>query len=349
MSEEEADRSEAPTPKRLEDARRKGEGPRSTDVAVALSYLGVGAFLAARGPDALRETGAHLATLLEVGAGGGWPDTPALLAAVGPLAGLFALPAALVIGGLVAQRALVVAPAKLAPKTSRVSLLSNAKQKFGPSGLFDFAKSAAKLSLLCVLAVALCWSLLPTLAGMARLGPTGAIVLPFAFAERLIWPVVAMSAAFALLDLLWQRFDFERRNRMSHRDIRQETKEADGDPQLKAKRRARAETLARSQIMAEVPKADVVVVNPVHYAVALRWSREPGTAPVCVAKGRDEMAQRIREVAIAAGVPVRTDPPVARALHASVEVGAEVPPETWRAVAALLRYADAIRQRAVTE
>jgi flagellar biosynthetic protein FlhB len=123
-------------------------------------------------------------------------------------------------------------------------------------------------------------------------------------------------------------------------------KEAEGDPHLKQHRRMRAQELAMNQMMADVPGADVVIVNPTHYAVALAWDRGPGSAPVCVAKGRDQVAARIRETARQAGVPVHADPPTARALFATVEIGAQIAPEHYRPVAAAIRFAEAMRRKA---
>ncbi|MGR3541878.1 MAG: EscU/YscU/HrcU family type III secretion system export apparatus switch protein [Hasllibacter sp.] len=343
MSGSEAERSEAPSPKRLEEARRKGDGPRSTELTVALTYLGAAIFLAALGPSAFDRMGGGLAAMLEAAARGDRPGADALVSALAPAAALVALPAALVVAGLAAQRTVVFAPAKLVPKISRISILSNAKQKFGPTGLFEFAKAAVKLGVVCALVAMVGVSGLPALLAAPALGERAAAVMPFPAAARLVWPMVGIAALLAGADLLWQRFDFERRNKMSMKELRDEAKESEGDPQLKAKRRARAEQIASRRMLADVPKADVVVMNPTHYAVALCWSRAPGTAPVCVAKGFDDVAMRIRETAKTAGVPVRVDPPLARALHAATTIGQEVPPQTWEAVAALIRYADRMR------
>ena len=115
---------------------------------------------------------------------------------------------------------------------------------------------------------------------------------------------------------------------------------------MKQERRARAQAIASQQMMADVPTADVIIVNPTHYAVALKWTRAPGTAPVCVAKGVDEIALRIREVAMEAAVPIHSTPPTARALHSVTKVGDEVAPEHYQAVAAAIRFADKMRVRA---
>jgi len=137
-----------------------------------------------------------------------------------------------------------------------------------------------------------------------------------------------------------------RKNMMSRKDLTDEAKDSEGDPHMKQKRRQRAQEIALSQMIQDVPDADVIIVNPTHYAVALKWSRLPGEAPVCVAKGVDEVAKTIRKVAQEAGVPIRSDPPVARALHATVEIGQEIPPEHYRAIAAAIRFAEAMKKRA---
>ena len=133
---------------------------------------------------------------------------------------------------------------------------------------------------------------------------------------------------------------------MSLRDIRQEHKEDEGDPHLKAARRQKAVDLALGSMLADVEKADVVIVNPTHYAVALEWKRGSGRAPVCLAKGVDEVAARIRERARAHKVPIWSDPPCARALHATVKIGDEIPHAQFGPVAAAIRFAEAMRQKA---
>jgi flagellar biosynthetic protein FlhB len=115
---------------------------------------------------------------------------------------------------------------------------------------------------------------------------------------------------------------------------------------MKQSRREKARLIASRRMMEQVPGADVIIVNPTHFAVALRWSRQPGSAPECVAKGVDEIARRIREIAQENGIPIHSDPPTARALFASVDIGQEIAPEHYRAVAAAIRFADALRKKA---
>jgi flagellar biosynthetic protein FlhB len=158
--------------------------------------------------------------------------------------------------------------------------------------------------------------------------------------------VVLISSAIGIVDAVWQHFEHIRKNRMSHKDIMDETKDAEGDPYMKQERRQRAMSISQNQMMADVPKADVVIVNPTHYAVALKWNKSPGAAPVCVAKGVDEIARVIRETAQSAGVPIHFDPPTARSVHATTDIGQQITPDLYSAVAAAIRFAEVMRQKA---
>jgi flagellar biosynthetic protein FlhB len=158
--------------------------------------------------------------------------------------------------------------------------------------------------------------------------------------------VVIVSGVIGALDALWQHASHMRKNRMSRKEVADESKESEGDPHLKQERRQRALTASQNQMMKDVPSADVIIVNPTHYAVALKWSRLPGEAPVCVAKGVDEIAKTIRRLGAEAGVPVHSDPPTARALHASVDIGAQIRQEDFGPVAAAIRFAEDMRRRA---
>ncbi|MEO0999103.1 MAG: EscU/YscU/HrcU family type III secretion system export apparatus switch protein [Pseudomonadota bacterium] len=355
-AEDSAEKSHDPTPKRLEDARRKGDVPRSTDASAAAAYLGLLLALAAAGTGAVHEAGAALTVFLArpdtlaghvLGPGG-----PAIAAGISVdvfigLLPILLLPGAAVILTVLAQRAFTVAPEKLTPRLSRISPLENAKNKYGLTGLVEFAKTATKMT-----AVTVAVALFAIEEAEAVLGTTRApaLMIPAEMMRlgiALLSVVAAIAIVIAGIDIAWQRFDHMKRLRMSFQELRDETKEMEGDPHMKGKRRQRAEEIATNRMLADVPKADVVIVNPTHYAVALRWSRAPGTAPECVAKGVDDIAAAIREAAETARVPIHRDPPTARALHAAVEIGAEVPPDHYRAVAAAFRFAEALRKRAM--
>jgi len=352
---DDTDKPHEPTHHKLEEARRKGEMARSADLNTAAAY---GGFLLAGlsiGPWSVGKIGTTLTVMLQQadGLSGLFLDERAAALAGGLLGavalgmlGWFLIPAGLALLSAIAQRSLVVAPTKLEPKLSRISPVSNAKNKYGPSGLFEFAKSFAKLVLYSVLLAAFLGLGLSEMAGAIHAEPQMIGALMGRMLVDFMIVVVVIALAIGAADFLWQRFDHARRNRMSHREVKDEQKQHEGDPHMKQERKQRAGRIASQQMMADVPDADVVVVNPTHYAVALTWSRAPGTAPVCVAKGVDNMAIAIREVAQKNGVPLRHDPPTARALHAVTEIGDEIAPEHYRTVAAAIRFAEAMRRRA---
>lgn len=358
MSGSEEDADDKPyeaSQKRLEDARKKGEVPQSRELVSAGTFAGVLLAAAALGRDSLTDLGGVLAAMLAraeplSAAMTAGPFAPAaaapMLAVLGPVSPWFALPFGLALLAVVAQRALVFAPEKLRPKLERISPLTGARNKFGRDGLFEFAKSAVKLCLIsAVLAVYILWRLPLMMVSMSLdPGQVAALLLKLAF--EFLSVVLVLTLALGTVDALWQWAQHARKHRMSRKELMDETKESEGDPWLKSRRREKGTEIAMNRMMADVPRADVVIVNPTHFAVALRWDRTRNNAPVCVAKGVDEVARRIRETAMEAGVPVRSDPPTARALYDLVPIGAEVPPDHYRAVAVAIRFAEAVRARA---
>ena len=163
------------------------------------------------------------------------------------------------------------------------------------------------------------------------------------------WSFLASSSVLiivASIDVPFQLWQHTKQLMMTKQEVKDETKETEGDPHTKQVRRQMGYEIATSRMLADVPGADVVVVNPEHYAVALKWQRTRGTAPVCLAKGVDEIAARIRETAVEHGVPIYREPGTARALFASTDIGEEIPVDLYKAVAAAIRFADAMREKA---
>lgn len=354
-SDDDGEKPYEPSAKRLEDARRKGEVPRSVDLLTAASYGGVLIAAVGFGGASVTALGNLLMGILDGAdrmgalmlADGGASLAGGLMAQLGwVLLPWFVVPAALVVVCIVAQQSLAVSGEKLVPKLNRIGLISNAKQKFGRDGLFEFAKSFVKLLVFSgVLALFLAGQI-EVMAASALLDPSQSMVLLGEMGLRFMAVVLVVSLAIGAVDMMWQRAQHHRKHRMSHKDLTDEAKQTEGDPHMKHQRRQRGYDIATNRMMADVPKADVVVVNPTHYAVALAWARTPGSAPVCVAKGVDEVAARIRETAMTAGVPIHSDPPTARALHATVEIGLEVQPSHYETVAAAIRFADRMRAQA---
>lgn len=343
------------TAKRLEDARNRGEIPRSTDLNTAAAYAGLLLAISAIGAIVAQQIGGLAMTLLGQAdqlaeAFSGVQDSQFIGALVfRPLLAtslLLALPASLILILITALRGWAIAPSKLAPKLSRISPLSTAKQKFGRAGLFEFAKSTVKLIIFSI-ALFLYLYLRAEWVFLSITASGGQILTLIGRAMAEFFAVVfVISALIGIIDYLWQVADHHRQNRMTRQEVQDDAKEAEGDPALKQKRRQRAYDIATNQMLADVPKADVIVVNPTHYAIALKWDRSAGQVPICIAKGVDEIAARIREIGAENGVPVFSDPPTARAIYATVELGSVIQPDHYRAVAAAIRFADAIRKKA---
>jgi flagellar biosynthetic protein FlhB len=349
-----AEKEHEPTQKRLDEARARGEIADATDLATAASYTGFLAAIIIAGGWIVAGFGGAAAGLLgradtlSADLFAARPETlaPAVRAMILPFLPLVLVPAAAVIATLVAFRAIVFAPDRIMPRLSRIDPIAAFAHRFGREGLFAFAKGCVKLVLVAgILALYLDGRLEEIIQSQAwQTGPILGLVIDILHGTLAI--VLAISLVIGGLDHVWQRAALIRRNRMSRQDLIDEMRQSDGDPFIRQQRRQRAEAIATNRMLAEVPRADVVIVNPTHYAVALRWDRQSGLPPVCVAKGVDTTAARIREAAAAAGVPLRSDPPTARALYATVEIGAPVRPEHFRAVAAAIRFAERIRDRA---
>lgn len=355
MSEQdEAEKEFEPTPHKLEEARKKGDLVRSQELAVAASYAGFLVVALGFGGRSLLRFGELEMGLLDQAdrlsgqiLGGG---TAAAGGAFGGIAlsvlPWFIGPAVLVLLVLLAQRAIVVAPDKIMPKLSRINPVANAAQKFGRSGLFEFAKSFVKLMLIAGILGWFITSRIERIVRTQQMETQPALVEMFDLLLDFAVIMAVIVAVIGALDYFWQRMEFLRRNKMSRKELMDEMKHSDGDPHVKQQRRQRAMEIASRQMMADVPKADVVIVNPTHYAVALKWDRAARRPPVCVAKGVDEIAARIRALAMESGVPIHPDPPTARALHATLGIGEEIHPEHYRKVAAAIRFAERMRRLA---
>lgn len=354
--EDEADKTLEATQHKLDEARKKGELARSADLNTAGTYAGLLLALIYSSGMPLEMVGGTLVTLLE--RSDQWAvlvfedgrAAPALGGAVGRIGfGLLVillLPMLLTIGAVMAQRAFVFAPTKLEPRLSRINPLENARNKFGATGLFEFAKSFAKLAIYSLLLGVFLSRRLPEMVSAlhSEAQIIGALMGRLMIEFMLV--VFLITLAVGGLDYVWHHFDHLRRQRMSTKEMRDEIKQNDGDPALKQQRRRRGMDIASRRMMVEVPTADVVIVNPTHFAVALKWSRKPGAAPTCVAKGMDHVALAIRERARETGVPVLQDAPTARALHATTEIGQEIEPDQYAAVAVAIRFAEDMRRKA---
>ncbi len=339
---------------KLKKARKKGDIPISTEVNTALFYIGACLAILLFGGGVANGVLTLLAAMLERP---GMVVTSFLEGKQSPLAGyifaqlgkvlfaFFALPALFIGVSLVAQRAVVFSPSKIKPKLSNLSPLGNAKKKYGPGGLGEFLKSFAKLTLITVIAglyLKAQFEILPVYSGLSAFVLTGLLAEK---ALELLLYVLIGAALIASIDLPAKILAHRKKMRMTYQEAKDERKDSEGDPYQKQRRRQKAEEIAKTTMLQDVTNANVVIVNPEHYAVALKWDRAAGNAPTCVAKGVDNLAFRIRERATMAGVAIYENPPTARALFAQTKIGETIAPEHYAAVAAAIHYADQIANR----
>lgn len=353
-SEDDSDKEHAPTQKRLDDARRRGDLLRSAELDTATGQAALLAVLFGYGSAGLQHFGDLGMVLLGQAdqlAASLLHDGGATFAGIARAVALAVLPLLLapMLAILLVQLLLggfVLSGERLTPSLSKISPLAALGQKFGRKGLFDFGRSSLKMLFVATVLILFLQGRLPRLLVTAGADPMlTAALLGRSLLDFLV-VVLIMAAIFGGADLLFQRLERLRRLQMSRQEIIDEFRDSEGDPHVKGQRRQRGREIAMNRMMADVPKADVVIANPTHYAVALRWKRGSGQAPVCVAKGVDAVALAIRARAAEAGVPVHVDPPTARALHATVAIGREIHPDHYKAVAAAIRFAQDMRRRA---
>ena len=340
-----AERTERPTPKKLDDARKKGQVPRSVDVgAAAVSLTAVG-MLTLFGSDIAESLGRVMIAGLRV--------SPADLAnddhTVRSL-GFEALQGMLAIAPLLGATfvAAVLAPAliggwnfsseALGFKANRINPLSGFARMFSARSAVELVKSLAKFVFVSGVGVLVLSSQTEQLLHLAQLPVLSAIL---SVAKITAFATLAMASTLiviALIDGPFQLWKFLQEMRMSREDVKQEYKESDGSPETRSRIRSVQATMARGRMMQDVPEATVVVTNPTHFAVALRYDEQRHAAPIVVAKGADEVAARIRELAARHGVPLVSAPPLARAMFRYIDVGREIPAPLYLAVAKVLTY-----------
>jgi flagellar biosynthesis protein FlhB len=339
------ERTESATPKRLEDARRRGQIPRSRDLSTAAVMMTGGAALyffggalganlhgvMTRGLTLTRDQALdpnHLAPTLSNAAG-------AALLACAPLFGL------IVLAALIAPLALggwSFSTESLMPKFERINPLNGFKRMFALSSLIELGKALAKFGVVGVIAVFLLWNNAAELVALGR-EPTASAI---GHAARLSGQgLIILSAGLLFIagvDVPYQLWQYAKQLKMTREEVRQEMKESEGSPEIKGRIRQVQQQLARQRMMQDVPKADVIVTNPTHFAVALRYDDKRMRAPIVVAKGADVIAARIREVANENQVPIFEAPPLARVLYRNVDIGQEIPSNVYVAVAQVLTY-----------
>jgi flagellar biosynthetic protein FlhB len=340
-----ATKSEEATPKRIEDARKEGDVAKSGELSQVFALAGTfGAVAMAGGAmahnlaDQLLPFVAHPDTIELQGAAGQAVAWQVMMAAAPALFTVMGATMLAGIAGNVIQHGVLFTTAKIKPDFSKLSLPGGFKRLFGIDGLMSFLRSVLKVLLVSVVAW---WVLSPRAAelpGLVSMGPAQVLGYAAGLARGLMFAVLALLALGAILDFIWQRQRFMARMRMTKEEVKEDFRQSEGDPHVKARQRQIRMERARRRMIQQVPKATVVVMNPTHYAVALRYEQGETPAPECVAKGMDAVALRIREVAEEAGVPIIEDAPLARALYANVEVDQIIPHQHYEAVAKIIGF-----------
>jgi flagellar biosynthesis protein FlhB len=343
------ERTEAATPRRLQRAREEGHVPVSREIHNLAGLAAVTLVAAMAAGSTAQGLAMRLATLFTHAGDVALTSSNALrLAGIAALWGAAPFVLAALVGGVAAtllQTNFLINGSALQPNFSRISPRAGLGRLIGRDNLVDAAKSLAKIL---VMAFAL-WSVLqadlPALIQAPRWALSVLLARTLPPVLHMLFVVLAVQAVIATFDLLWVRLRHAQQLRMTKEDVREETKETEGDPKIKARIRQIRMRRARKRMLAAVPKAMVVVTNPTHYAVALAYDRAQNAAPRVVAKGIDSLAARIREVATAHKVPLVANPPLARALY-RVEVDTEIPAEHYQAVAEIIAYVWRLGQRA---
>ena len=342
---DDSQRTEEPTQKRLDEALKKGDVVKSQELTTFAVLAGGTLALALFSGGAARSFGRDYSRFLENAALTPLDGAAALAllrsvvfgfaALIGPAVALMAVVG---VAGHVLQHRPVFSPSRLKPEWSKLSPAAGFKRLFGLDGLVNFGKGLLKIATVGTATFYAAWPERERLSQSLSLDPAGVASLALALVFKVLMAGLAVLAVIAAVDYLWQRQRFMARHRMSKQELKDELKQSEGDPQIKARIRQIRFERAKKRMVAAIPEATVVIANPTHYAVALKYESGKMRAPVCVAKGVDHLALTIRKVAEENAVPVVENPPLARALYAAVEVDGEIPPEHYKAVAQIIGY-----------
>lgn len=347
---DQSQKTEEPTQKRLDESRKKGQVANSREVNHWLMLIAATVVVMLLAPNAMTGIGRALTPFLERShaidlASDGTNVLVALARQVGAALlmpfGLLVLAAAF---AGVLQNGPVFSADQLRPKLEKISPASGLKRLFSLRSIAEFVKGLLKLAVVATISAILLVPAFDEISRVVYFDAMAILGLVRDLAVRLLLGVVAVMTVIAGLDFLYQKFEHLKKLRMSRQELMEEYKESEGDPQIKARLRQLRQERARRRMMAAVPRADVVVTNPTHVSVALSYKPETMAAPRVVAKGVDRVALRIREVAREHGVPLVENPPLARALQGGVDLDQEIPAEHYKAVAEIIGYVMRLRR-----
>jgi flagellar biosynthesis protein FlhB len=346
MAEELGERTEQPTARRLTEARERGQVAKSQDLSAAVDLIGGAAILAIFGGFGLVILARIMRGVLE----GQAPGDPLDLAGLKPTvlwatsqAAWIVIPmllAMFIIAGIgqVIQVGVLFTGHPLKPKLERLNPFKGLKKLFNLRSLVKTAVNVIKLVLIVLIASLVVYRHLPAMAALPMLRVMPAMYKLALIALELAAWILVVLLAIGIVDYMYQRWQHTRDLRMTRQEVKDERRSMDGDPEVRARRLRMARDIALQRIQQAVPKADVIVTNPSHFSIAIKYDAATMRAPRVVAKGADYLAFRIRHVALAAGIPIVERPPLARGLYWGVDVGREISPEFYEAVAEVLAY-----------
>lgn len=349
---DDSEKTEDPTQKKLDEAFEHGDVAKSQEVGTWFIMAGATLVLMVFSGN----MGSSLSTTMRGLIANSWQisvDPTALRGlyeAIGMrLLAALAVPVLLLmlaaLAGNMVQHRLLWSTDSIAPKLSKISPIAGAKRLFSKQAVANFLKGLVKILVLGAVLTALIWPERYRIMALVRTDPAAILPLARSLALKQLGAVVAIMAVVAAADFLFQYRTWFQKQKMSLRDIKEEHKQSEGDPTIKGKLKQLRYSRQRKRMMAQVPKAAVVITNPTHYAVALQYERGM-EAPICVAKGVDAVAAKIREIASENRIPLVENPPLARALHATVEIDQAIPPEHYKAVAEIIGYVMRLRRAA---
>ncbi|MBR1161410.1 flagellar biosynthesis protein FlhB [Bradyrhizobium elkanii] len=350
MADDTEDKTEDPTQKRLDEALEKGDVAKSQEVntwfVIAGGTLVLSTFSGSIGSGILMPLRNLIANswMIRTDGAGLLALTHSLGYAVVAAIGVpFLLLALAAIAGNMVQHQLVWSGEQLKPKFSKISPAAGFKRLFGKQAVANFLKGLFKLIALGAVMVAVLWPDRMRMESFLRVDPAELLPAITGMTVHLLAAVVAILAAVAIADYFFQYRTWYERHKMSLQEMKEEFKQSEGDPHVKGRIKQLRVQRAKKRMMAQVPKASVIITNPTHYSVALAYDRSM-SAPICVAKGVDIIAFKIREIAKEHDIPIVENVPLARALYATVEIDREIPVEHYHAVAEIIGYVMRLRR-----
>jgi flagellar biosynthetic protein FlhB len=339
-------KTEAPSDKKIRDAIEKGNIPFSREATLFASIVGILLVLAFATRGTTRTLTEKLSLFvnrpqdfrLESGA-----DASLLIQSVALEVGQFLIPTIVILAGCSLAASLLqnvpsVVSERIRPQWNRISPASGWKRIFGRQGLVEFSKSLFKFGTMTIVSILLLKSEQYKVLNAMLTDPSLLPELMLTMAMRLVSAIAIATIVLVAADLLWARFKWHSDLKMTKQEVKEEYKQMEGDPMVKARMRSLAQDRSRKRMLAAVPNATFVIANPTHFAIAMRYERSEASAPIVVAKGKDLIALKIREIAEKSGVPVIEDKPLARSMYDHVEVDRMIPPDFYKAVAQILFY-----------